>query len=230
MHEKLPICDITPFTMQDFPEHTSCILWFGGCNMRCLYCHNPELILGKKKRLQTDKVWKFLKSRKNLLDGVVLSGGECTLVSALPDFIKEVKKLGLKVKLDTNGSNPFMLKSMLEDEIIDYVALDYKSPRSKFYKITKFDIFDVFHTSLEILCDAKIPYEVRTTVHTDLLDIDDIKEIVDDLESCGFKGKYFVQNYNDSETLYKLYPQKQKLDISHLPKSKYFNLETRNFY
>ncbi|MEM9963866.1 MAG: 4Fe-4S cluster-binding domain-containing protein, partial [Asticcacaulis sp.] len=88
MWAKLPITSITPFTFQDFPERTACILWFSGCNMACGYCHNPELVKGTLARLPEEKITGFLNSRKGLLEGVVLSGGECTLANALPDLCR----------------------------------------------------------------------------------------------------------------------------------------------
>jgi pyruvate formate lyase activating enzyme len=226
----IPICDITPFTLQDFPEHTACILWFGGCNMRCVYCHNPELVTGKKKKLPTEDVISFLESRKSLLDGVVLSGGECTLSPQLPEFIRKIKIMGFKIKLDTNGNNPEMLEDLLVTNQLDYVAIDYKSPKEKFKTITGIGDFESFHNSLKLLCNGNTSFEVRTTVHTDLLQENDIVTIIKDLAENNFRGTYYIQNFIQNELLSPLPEQKQKLDLSLIEKPKNFTLDFRNFY
>jgi len=227
---KLPICDITPFTMQDFPYHTACIMWFGGCNMRCSYCHNPELVLGKKKRMQWEEISSFLNKRKGLLDGVVLTGGECTISKDIPEFIKYIRELGMKVKLDTNGLRPDVLDSLLADSLIDYVAIDYKAPEKKFSDITRTPNFNEFHSSLDILCKSSIDFEVRTTVHTDLLNKQDIEEIIKDLEDLNFKGNYYIQNFQPSpENIEPTPDQKYILNTDSLPSTEKFKIHTRNF-
>ena len=227
--KKLPICGITPFTLQDFPGETACILWFAGCNFRCAYCHNPELILGKKKRIPIEEVWEFLESRKDLLRGVVLSGGECTMSSAIEEFSQKLKRMGFKVKLDTNGSHPFLLKSLVEKNLIDYIALDYKAPMSKFEKITRFKNKDYFFKSLGYLCDTDMQFEVRTTIHTDLINEEDIIKIIEDLDKRGFKGSLYLQNFAEGRTLSNLPSQKRLLDFSKLITPKNFVIERRNF-
>lgn len=228
-YKNLPICDITPFTMQDFPDHTACILWFGGCNFRCAYCHNPELVTGKKSKLPMLQIDSFLKSRIKLLDGVVLSGGECTLSKDLPLFIKYLKEFGYKIKLDTNGSNPVLLEKMLSDNLLDYIALDYKAPKSKFANITKWNHYEIFHKSLEILCSNNVAFEVRTTIHTDMLDQHDIEEIIKDLTECGFSGTYYLQNYIPSKTLATIEDQEFFFDPKLLTTPKNFKIDIRNF-
>ena len=227
---KLPICDITPFTMQDFPDYTACILWFAGCNMRCVYCHNPELVLGKKKLLAWQDVLQFLEERKKLLDGVVLSGGECTLSPELPEFIKYLRKIGYKIKLDTNGLLPDILQKLLLENQLDYIALDYKAPKDKFLDIVERGDFNEFKQSLEILCKNSVPFEVRTTVHTALLNEDDITKIIDDLQENNFTGNYYLQNYQDSpKTIKPMQKQVRKLDISMITQPDSFSIQMRNF-
>ncbi len=158
--------------------------------MRCAYCHNPELVNGTLKKLPIGQVRNFLESRAGLLDGVVLSGGECTLCPALPAFTRYLRKLGYKVKLDTNGTNPVMLEGLLREGQIDYVALDYKAPAGKYFRITGHNETGCFHESLTLLCHSHVPFEVRTTVHTDLLTVADINAIIGDLEERKFTGTY----------------------------------------
>ena len=152
---KLPIVDITKFTFQDFPEHTACIVWFAGCNFRCPYCHNPEFITGNLQKIDEQKILDFLKSRIGLLDGVVLSGGECCLFDDVYDFVKKIKEMGFLVKIDTNGTNTKLIKKLVNDKMIDFVALDYKAPKEKFKSIAGIDGFDKFDETLKFLIQSK---------------------------------------------------------------------------
>jgi len=150
-----PIYSITPFTLLDYPDKTACILWFAGCNMRCLYCYNPDIVLGKGK-LTFQDVFTFVEKRKKLLDGVVLSGGECTLHPHIDWLMKELKNRGLKVKIDTNGSRPTVLNKLLSENLIDYVALDFKALKNNYYDITKSTLFNKFKASLNLLNQSSI--------------------------------------------------------------------------
>lgn len=190
-----PICDITPFTLQDFPGHTAAILWFTGCNLRCRYCHNPDLVHQNLPRLDPDVLGNFLEKRKGKIEGIVLSGGECTLYPSLLSFTSQLQARGFLVKIDTNGLQPQMLHALLTQGSIDYLALDYKAPQKKFFSLTGSASFSLFLQSLQLTIQAKIPVEIRTTIHSDLLDIDDLQQILDHLESLGFKGKYFLQHF-----------------------------------
>src|SRR5690606_32859804 len=120
-----PIYSITPFTLLDYPNHPACILWFAGCNMRCLYCYNPDIVLGKGK-LSVDDARNFLKSRQSLLQGVVFSGGECTLHPDLVPLARIAKTMGYQVKIDTNGTKPEVLEKLLNEKLVDYIAMDFK--------------------------------------------------------------------------------------------------------
>ena len=195
----LPIYSVTPFTMLDFPERTACIIWFSGCNMRCSYCHNPQIVKGKG-RGDVGQVLDFLKKRQGLLDGVVLSGGEASAYPGLPDFIRRVKKLGYAVKLDTNGLRPDIIDDFLSQGFLNYIALDYKAPPHKFKKVTGVDKYGEFTKTLDLLCAQKaVPFEVRTTVHTDLMDEDDVNAIIHDLENRGYQGWHAIQNFTHSD-------------------------------
>ena len=173
---KTPIYSLTPFTLLDYPHKSACILWFAGCNMRCLYCYNPEIVLGKGS-LSFENILSFLQSRKNLLDAVVFSGGECLLHKKIIPLITEVKKMGFLVKVDTNGSQPKVLQELIQKELIDCIALDFKAMPGNFEKITQSKLFIPFEKSLLLLLQSGIPFEVRTTVHSDLLNKKDIQEI-----------------------------------------------------
>ncbi len=232
MSDTLPIYSVTPFTLLDFPGRTACIVWFSGCNMRCGYCHNPQIVKGRGCQ-SAEKVLAFLEKRKGLLDGIVLSGGEASVYSALPDFIRQVRTMGYAVKLDTNGLRPDIVRNFLDDNFLDYIALDYKAPPEKFKRVTGTDKFFLFSETLNLLCEQRnVPFEVRTTVHTGLMNERDIAAIISDLDKRFYQGTYFIQNFrndNDRPTLGNLPPQKRTLDIDSLPASRNFQIAYRNF-
>jgi len=189
-----PVYSITPFTLLDYPDKTACILWFAGCNMRCSYCYNPDIVLGKGK-LSMAKVMDFLHSRKGILDGVVLSGGECTLHKDLIPIIKEIRALGYFVKIDTNGSRPKVMKQILEKNLVDYIALDFKALPESFQAVTSTDLFAEFEETLMLLIRSATRFELRTTVHADLIKEKDFSAMVCFLESKHYKGNYYVQHF-----------------------------------
>ena len=199
-----PIYSITPFTLLDYPHQSACILWFAGCNMRCLYCYNPEIVFGKG-TISFDKALQFLRNRIHLLDAVVLSGGECLLHKKAVSFITEIKKLGFLIKIDTNGSHPEMLDELIKKELIDYVALDFKAMPANFEKITQSKLFIPFAKSLLLLLQNNVHFEVRTTVHSALLNKKDLQEMIFFLENLGYSGNYYIQHFaNGATTIEKL--------------------------
>ena len=191
------VYDITKFTHLDFQDHLSCIVWFSGCNMRCDYCYNKDIVFSKNGIYSYSDVLEFLKTRVNLLDAVVLSGGEATS-HELIEFCKEIKKLGFLIKLDTNGTNPHAIKSLLDLNLLDFVALDYKAPKNKFLQITHSNKYDEFSATLDLLLVSGIDFEVRTTLHNDLLNEDDINSIIKDLILKGYSKKYYIQEFLDT--------------------------------
>ena len=200
--------------------------------MRCPYCHNPALVRGKG-RGSVEQVMEFLEKRKGKLDGVVITGGEASVYPGLPDFIRDIKAMGYAVKLDTNGLRPDIIGSFLDEGFLDYVALDYKSPPEKFQAVTGVDKYEDFEKTLDLLCSQdKVEFELRTTVHTSLMDEKDVSKIIKDIGKRGYKGTYYVQNYtadNDRPTLGMLDDQERVLDIESLPEPKGFEVEFRNF-
>jgi pyruvate formate lyase activating enzyme len=165
--------------------------------MRCLYCYNPEIVLGKG-NLSFAEAISFLKTRTGLLDAVVFSGGECTLHKNFYNQVEVVKKFGFLVKIDTNGSNPEVLQQLINEKAIDYVALDFKAPKSKFNTITQSKDYASFEKTLEILLKNAISFEIRTTLHSELLTILDINEMITYLSQLGFQGNYYVQNFKNN--------------------------------
>ncbi len=201
MSSTKPIYSITPFTLLDYPEKTACILWFAGCNMKCLFCYNPHIVYGKGK-VSIEEVMAFLATRKGLLDGVVFSGGECTLHPSVVEVARRIKQEGFLVKIDTNGSHPERIALLLEQNLLDYVALDFKSPVFKFKDITRSSLFNKFESTLELLLTKDIPFEIRTTYHQDLLNPADLLNMKNYLENKGYNRPYFIQPFvNNVPTL-----------------------------
>jgi len=228
----LPLFALTPFTMLDFPGRTSCVVWFSGCNMRCPYCHNPQIIKSKG-RGDVEQAMAFLRRRVGLLDGVVFSGGEATLYPGLMDMMRNVRSMGFEIKLDTNGTRPEIVQSILREGLVDYLALDYKAPQQKFKAVSGSKKYNEFKTSLSMLCAQQdVDFEIRTTVHTDLMDEDDLNAIMDDLEAENYKGTYYIQNFRhdpDNPTLACLPEQSRMLERKLIRDERAFSVEYRNF-
>lgn len=178
--------------------------------MRCGYCYNPEIVRGKGK-LSWSHVLDFLLSRRPLLDGVVFSGGECTIHPQVIPFVREVKKMGFEVKIDTNGSRPEVIRQLIEDNLLDYVALDFKALPEKYWNVTRSDLFFPFEKTLEILISSGIRFEVRTTVHSDQLTASDLQKMENWLRGKGYSGTYYLQHFRgDKQTLGELGESKKQ--------------------
>jgi pyruvate formate lyase activating enzyme len=191
------IAGLQKLTLVDYPGKLACTVFLAGCNFRCPWCYNPELVLPEKIekgfKMTKKDFFDFLKFRTNLLDGVVVCGGEPTLNKDLPIFCKRIKKMGYLIKLDTNGSNPEMIKVLINEKLIDYVAMDIKAPKQKYKEATgsKIDIKQI-QKSIDILKKGKVNYEFRTTMIPKLLGKEDIIEIV---RWIGPAKKYFLQSF-----------------------------------
>ncbi len=185
-------------SLLDYPDKISAIVFTQGCNFRCGYCHNPELIVMKKEPAWTCAgFFEFLNSRKGKLDGVVITGGEPCMQVGLIDFIKEIKNLGFLVKLDTNGTFPSVLKNALP--LIDYIAMDIKAPLYKYKEITQLSIdIEQIKESIDIIMNSGIDYEFRTTVVKSQLSIEDFKAIGELIRGAR---KYYIQKFVPSKIL-----------------------------
>jgi pyruvate formate lyase activating enzyme len=207
-------------TLIDFPGQIAATVFLVGCNFRCPWCYSSELVLPekiKKQPLISQKYFfDFLKERKNLLGGVVICGGEPTLRRDLPSFIKKIKKMGFLVKLDTNGSNPDLLKKLIKQKLVDYIAMDIKGPlvsqgsetalgriiggskNQKYNQLTgvKVDLNKI-KKSIEIIKNSGLDYEFRTTFVPFLLTKEDILQIAREISPAK---KYFLQNFLPEKT------------------------------
>jgi pyruvate formate lyase activating enzyme len=206
--------------------------------MRCKYCHNREFLEQKDNFIPEGDVIKFLETRVGMLDGVVLSGGECTLDADFIAFIEKVKKLGFKIKVDTNGLIYDNIKQIVQDRLVDFVALDFKATRKNFSNVTQVNenLYDNFEKTLKLLINEanknSLDLEIRTTVHTILLGEKDINEIIDILDELKYSKIYHIQNFrNDNKpTLVELGNQQHLLDKSKIKKPTNFRVEYRNFF
>ncbi len=187
-------------TLLDYPGKVASTIFTGGCNFRCPYCHNGDLVLNHTtmEPYSEEEIFSHLNKRKNTLNGVCITGGEPTLQSELPDFIRKVKTLNLLVKLDTNGTNPALLSSLLNEGLLDYVAMDIKHCKSKYNDVACMNPLDLqsIEDSVEILKNSSIDYEFRTTVTRELHKMEDFQEIGKWIE--GSKA-YYLQPYKESE-------------------------------
>ena len=201
------ICGLQKMTLLDFPGKVACTVFLHGCNYRCPFCHNSELIAGKPEPvMDTEGFLKFLKNRQGLLDGVCVSGGEPTLYKELPSLLNRIKQLGFAVKLDTNGSRPDILRQLVEAMLVDYVAVDAKNSPARYAEtvgVQKLDLAAV-EESIRYLIEGNVDYELRTTLVEPLHDEASILEMGQWLASLvpGRKPRQlFLQRFVDRDTV-----------------------------
>jgi pyruvate formate lyase activating enzyme len=193
----------------EYPGKISAVIFLGGCNLRCSFCYVPHLVLPeeikKQKEIPQREIFSFLKERKNFLEAVAISGGEPTINKDLPDFIKKIKELGYLVELETNGTNPEMLKYLIDKKLIDYVATDVKHRLDDFEKnkeitggvLTK-EMFENIKKSIKILLSGKADYQLRTTIMKEFHKKEDILEICKEIQGAKI---YYLQNYQKNHTV-----------------------------
>lgn len=167
-------------SMIDYPGHICSIIFLGRCNFRCGYCHNPDLVTRPDKipRFDIDSIFNFLEKKKNWITAVCVTGGEPTLQKQLPEFLKRLKDINLKIKLDTNGTNPEMLKKMIKQKLVDYIAMDIKASKDNYQKATKVKVnIKNIEESIDLIKSSDLDYEFRTTITPDLIDEKEIEKI-----------------------------------------------------
>ena len=189
-------------SLVDWDGKLSSVIFLPNCNFRCPFCYNSTLVLHpeREETIPFERVEDYLKKQRGWIDGVCITGGEPMLHKDLPDFCSKLKKMGFLVKIDTNGSNPTMMKELMDRELIDYIAVDIKAPLTvkKYSKATGINAEKLLGKAKEtvrILLGSKIDYEFRTTVVPTLHEEDDIKEICDGVKGCK---KYVLQNFDVS--------------------------------
>ena len=193
------VYNITKFTTTDYVGHLSCIIWFVSCNFRCLYCYNDNIVYTKEGNYTQNNILDFLKTRIGLLDSVVLSGGEATVHNVIP-ICKEIKKLGFKIKLDTNATNLPQIKKLIELNLLDYIAIDFKAPKYKFKEIVGVDMYDNTIKTIQYLISIDFTFELRTTINKSLLDENDINSMIETISNLGYKNIYYLQNFLETSS------------------------------
>lgn len=189
-------------TLLDYPGYVACTLFTGGCNFRCPFCHNALLVLDLDENytIPEEEVLAFLKKRQGLLDGVCVTGGEPLINKDIGDFLSKVKELGFKIKLDTNGTNPALLKELVSQNLVDYVAVDIKNSPEKYAETVGLKSFDMstINQTVNFLMNGCVDYEFRTTVtkqfHTE-------KSMEEAARFIRGAKRYFLQNFVDSGNL-----------------------------
>lgn len=208
-------------TLIDFPGKIAATIFISGCSFRCPWCYSPELVLPEKikkhPKISEKYLFDFLKKRKGLLDGVCITGGEPTIHKDLPDFIKKIKKLGYLVKIDTNGSNPEMLKKIIAKKLVDYVAMDIKAPKEKYNELVGVKInIKKIQKSIDILKEKKVDYEFRSTIVPTVHTKEDVIEMAKWIKGAK---RYYLQNFRPEKTIdpkfetIKPYPQEYLISI-----------------
>lgn len=194
----MKIGGLNKLTTQDFPEHLACIIFTKGCNFNCSYCYNRDLVDNKAETIDEDYVMAYLYKRRKILDGVVISGGEPTIWDDLIPFIKKVKEFKLDIKLDTNGYNPTMLKEILDNNLVDYIAMDIKAIPDKYMKVINKKIdFNKILESIDLIKKSNIKYEFRTTI---MKGVHDKKDIIKILKLIG-DSKLYLQNFQYTDVV-----------------------------
>lgn len=195
----MKIYGIEKFSMVDWDGKIVCTLFASGCNFRCPFCHNASLALAEGNEIDHTEIFNFLEKRKELLDGVCISGGEPTLHPSLEDFAGKIKDMGYKVKLDTNGTNPTAVKTLIEKGLVDYIAMDVKNSPQKYAQTTGLDSLNIDNIleSIKVIKESNIPHEFRTTIIKEYHTESDMHNIANMIAGCD---KYFIQKYVDRDS------------------------------
>lgn len=198
-------CGMNKTTLLDYPGHVAATLFTGGCNMRCPFCQNSGLVLAPQEQpeITEQEALTFLCKRQGILEGVCITGGEPTLQNDLEDFIRQVRELGYLVKLDTNGYRPQILRRLLEEKLLDYVAMDIKASRERYAVACGLPDLELhrIEESVELLKASSIPYEFRTTVVKGIHSPEEFTAIGQWLQGCS---AYYLQSFRDSEQVMQL--------------------------
>ena len=197
----MKIHGLQKMTLLDFPGRVACTVFFGGCDMRCPFCHNAELLDGSAPAVMEDEeLLNFLKKRKGLLDGVAITGGEPLLQKDLPLLAARIRDMGYPVKLDTNGTHPERLKRMIDEDLVQYVAMDIKNSPDRYAETTglKDPDLNAVRESVSLLMEGKTDYEFRTTVVAELHDDSSFEQIGQWIRGAKH---YYLQKFTDRETV-----------------------------
>jgi len=197
----MQISGFQKLTLLDFPGTMACTVFTKGCNFRCPYCHNASLVVGADAPvIEENELLSFLKKRQGILEGVAITGGEPLLHRDIKELLLKIKELGYKIKLDTNGSNPALLKELVSLNLLSYVAMDIKNSKENYYKAIGTDkiSLELLEESKDFLLENRVPYEFRTTVVKGIHEKEDIVSLA---KWIGGAEKLFLQQFKDSGEL-----------------------------
>lgn len=197
----MDIHGLQKLTLLDYPGKVACTVFLGGCDFRCPYCHNWELVDGSYPPIMAEQeLFSFLKKRQGLLDGVCVTGGEPLLRRELPEFLRKIRNLGYLIKLDTNGSHPERLRQLLAEGLVDYVAMDIKNSRARYGETIGHPDFDIapIQESVRLLMEGTVDYEFRTTVLSQFHDEEAFRDIAGWLSGAR---RCFLQPFTDRDTV-----------------------------
>lgn len=201
----MKIISINTLTLLDFPKKTACIIFTPGCNFRCGFCYNEDFVLPEKLEKYKDNMipeeafFNFLDTRKGLLDGVVISGGEPTLMPDLIPFIKKIRKKGFLVKLDTNGTNPKILEKIIQEKLVEYIAMDIKTAPENYAEVTGVPVnISKIEKSRDMIMQSEIDYEFRTTVIKEIHTKEVLKQMATFIKGAK---KFCLQNFEKKHVL-----------------------------
>jgi len=190
---KINIGGLQRFSLSDYPCKIAAIIFLRGCNFRCPYCHNADLWNTTLQSMPLNTVFEFLKSRRKQLNGVVITGGEPTCYTDLLLFLKEIKIMGYSIKLNTNGSNPSQLQKIIQQNLLDYIAMDIKGPLEKYNKVCMRNInILAIQKSIKLIAKSGISHEFRTTYDPKLLSKEDLQKIEKTLIPCN--SRYYIND------------------------------------
>ncbi|MFW5891686.1 MAG: anaerobic ribonucleoside-triphosphate reductase activating protein [bacterium] len=187
-----------PFSLIDYPKNISYVIFLGGCNFRCSYCHNKDIVNENTKKIKEEEVLNELKQRKKIVKAITITGGEPTIHGKkLINFIKKIKDLGLKVKLDTNGTNPEVIEKLVDSNLIDYIAMDIKNTYDKYFETIGVKVnLSKIRESIKLIENCGVNYQFRSTVNKDMHSIDDINEMLGYVKDSSM---FVLQPYKYSE-------------------------------
>ena len=197
----MKIHGLQKMTLLDFPGKVACTVFFGGCDLRCPFCHNSDLLdMNAPALMEEEELLSFLKSRQGLLEGVCFTGGEPLMRPELPDLCRKIKALGYPIKLDTNGFRPGPLRALIEEGLIDYVAMDIKNAPERYEATTGRKNLDLapLYESIALLKEGRVDYEFRTTVVAEFHDDASFPAIGEMIRGAG---RYFLQKFTDRESV-----------------------------
>lgn len=225
----MKIAGFQKLTLLDYPSKVACIIFTQGCNYKCPYCQNSGLIGHENEELiDEEEIFAYLNKRKGVIDGIVISGGEPTIQKDLKAFMKKVKDMGFMIKLDTNGSNPNLVEDVINEGLVDYIAMDIKNVLELYQDVTdvKPNIVNL-KRSIDLIKNSPIEHEFRTTIIKNIHDIDKILEI------CSYVAgeRMFLQNFVRSENVLGKYlepfSETELIEIDNIIKEKFPNVRVR---